>query len=111
MSYGVTTFESYMGEDYRYAGQIVVSDDLLAQYPADDLRLAKYFKNTVGRQTSPSAKEYSIYTPFQMEKSTQLRLFECLPYSEAYLNRAEAYAVSGETNKALADLNDFVKTE
>ncbi|WP_342381913.1 RagB/SusD family nutrient uptake outer membrane protein [Bacteroides ovatus] len=107
LSYGVTTFESHMGEDYRYAGQIVVSDDLLAQYPADDLRLAKYFKNTVGRQTSPSTKEYSIYTPFKWKNNSATVYSNAFRISEAYLNRAEAYAVSGETNKALADLNEL----
>ena len=80
---------------------------MLAQYPADDLRLAKYFKNTVGRQTSPSAKEYSIYTPFKWKNNSATVYSNAFRISEAYLNRAEAYAVSGETNKALADLNEL----
>ena len=107
LSYGVTTFESHMGEDYRYAGQIVVSDDLLALYSADDLRLVRYFKNTVGRQTSPSAKEYRFYTPFKWKSNSATVYSNAFRISEAYLNRAEAYAVSGNINKALADLNEL----
>ena len=50
-----------MKEDFRYTGNLVVSDDLLALYSEDDLRLTNYFKNTIGNQTRPTNKQYSVY--------------------------------------------------
>ena len=47
-----------MKEDFRYTGNLVVSDDLLALYSEDDLRLTNYFKNTTA--TRPDLLTNSI---------------------------------------------------
>ena len=66
LSYGLTSLETHMKEDFRYTGNLVVSDDLLALYSEDDLRLTNYFKNTIGNQTRPTNKQYSVYTPIKL---------------------------------------------
>ena len=96
-----------MKEDFRYTGNFVVSDDLLALYSEDDLRLTNYFKNTIGNQTRPTNKQYSVYTPIKWTKNSATVYANALRISEAYLNRAEAFAELGNTNKALADLNEL----
>ena len=106
-SYGTTTLESYMREDFRYAGELVVSDDLLKQYSADDLRVTNFFKHTKGSQRRPVAKEYNIYTPIKWSRNSATVYSNAFRISEAYLNRAEAFAELGNTNKALADLNEL----
>ena len=85
----------------------MVSDDLLALYSEDDLRLTNYFKNTIGNQTRPTNKQYSVYTPIKWTKNSATVYANALRISEAYLNRAEAFAELGNTNKALADLNEL----
>ena len=107
LSYGLTSFETHMREDFRYAGQLVVSDDLIALYTADDLRLTNYFKHTVGSQSRPTAKQYSVYTPAKWRKNSATVYANVFRISEAYLNRAEANAELGNTDKALADLNEL----
>ena len=100
-------YETHMKEDFRYTGNLVVSDDLLALYSEDDLRLTNYFKNTIGNQTRPTNKQYSVYTPIKWTKNSATVYANALRISEAYLNRAEAFAELGNTNKALADLNEL----
>lgn len=107
LSYGVTTFETQMKGDFRYEGQLVISDNLIEQYAADDLRLTSFFKHTVGSQTRPTKKEYSLYTPRKWSTVSPTVYSYAFRISEAYLNRAEAYAELGNTNKALADLNEL----
>lgn len=107
LSYGLTSVESYMKEDFRYAGELAVSDDLIALYTEDDLRLTNYFVHTVGSQTRPTTKQYSLYTPAKWRKTSATAYANAFRISEAYLNRAEAYAEKGNTNKALADLNEL----
>ena len=107
LSYGLTSLETHMKEDFRYTGNLVVSDDLLALYSEDDLRLTNYFKNTIGNQTRPTNKQYSVYTPIKWTKNSATVYANALRISEAYLNRAEAFAELGNTNKALADLNEL----
>ena len=96
-----------MREDFRYAGELVVSDDLLKQYSADDLRVTNFFKHTKGSQRRPVAKEYNIYTPIKWSRNSATVYSNAFRISEAYLNRAEAFAELGNTNKALADLNEL----
>ena len=103
-SYGTTTIESYMREDYRYAGEFVVADELLSLYSADDLRLTNFFTFTKGAQKKPVAKEYTLYTPRKWKRNSPTVYSNAFRISEAYLNRAEANAELGNTNKALADL-------
>ena len=107
LSYGLTSLETHMKEDFRYTGNLVVSDDLLALYSEDDLRLTNYFKNTIGNQTRPTNKQYSVYTPIKWTKNSATVYANALRISEAYLNRAEAFAELGNTNTALADLNEL----
>lgn len=107
LSYGTTTLEGYMKDDFRYAGQLVVSDDLLKLYSADDLRLMSYFRYVTGSQTKPVKKQYSFYAPLKWSKNSPTIYSNTFRISEALLNRAEAYAEQGNTNKALADLNEL----
>lgn len=69
-----------MKEDFRYTGNLVVSDDLLALYSEDDLRLTNYFKNTIGNQTRPTNKQYSVYTPIKWTKKFCYSLCQRLTY-------------------------------
>lgn len=107
LSYGTTTLEGYMKEDFKYAAQLAVSDDLLELYSADDLRVKSYFKHVVGSQTKPVIKQYSFYSPLKWSKNSPTIYSNAFRLSEALLNRAEAYAELGNTNKALADLNEL----
>lgn len=107
LSYGVTTFETQMRGDFRYVGQLVVSDDLIRQYSDDDIRLTGFFKHTVGSQTKPTTKQYSLYTPIKWSSVSPTVYSYAFRLSEAYLNRAEAYAELGNADKALANLNEL----
>lgn len=107
LSYGITTFETQMKGDFRYVGQLVVSDDLINQYSDDDLRMTRFFKHTVGNQTRPTTKQYSLYSPQKWSNISSTVYSYAFRLSEAYLNRAEAYAELGYANKALADLNEL----
>lgn len=70
------------------------SDALITLLGKNDLRLTAYLK-----------KRSSYYTANKNEDSGQTGMFGfALRTSEAYLNRAEAYAEKGEKEKALADL-------
>ena len=71
------------------------------------MRLTNYFKNTIVNQTRPTNKQYSVYTPIKWTKNSATVYANALRISEAYLNLAEAFAELGNTNKALADLNEL----
>lgn len=71
-----------------------VADDLVASFGSNDLRLTACFN-----------KRSSVYTACKSEQSGTTGLFGfALRTSEAYLNRAEAYAAKGDKEKALNDL-------
>ena len=103
-SYGTTTIESYMKPDFGYAGDLVVSKDLLAQYSENDLRLSQFFQHTVGKQRRPVAKTIEYYVPSKWSSTSPTVYSNAFRLSEAYLNRAEAYAEKGEQDKAMDDL-------
>lgn len=103
-SYGTTTIESYMKPDFGYAGDLVVSKDLLAQYTENDLRLSQFFQHTVGKQRRPVAKTIEYYVPSKWSSTSPTVYSNAFRLSEAYLNRAEAYAEKGEQDKAIDDL-------
>ncbi|WP_125041602.1 RagB/SusD family nutrient uptake outer membrane protein [Bacteroides faecalis] len=106
-SYGSTVIEEYMKEDYRYMGEFVVSDELVELYSGDDLRLTNFFKFTKGMQKKPVAKECTLYTPLKWSRNSPTVYSNAFRLSEAYLNRAEANAELGNTEMALADLNEL----
>lgn len=71
-----------------------ISDDLYALYGSNDLRLIHCFY-----------KRNSAYTAQKSEQAGTTGVYGyAFRTSEAYLNRAEAYAEKGEKDKALADL-------
>ena len=90
----------------KYDETILYCDSVF-KVAEDDLRLTNYFKNTIGNQTRPTNKQYSVYTPIKWTKNSATVYANALRISEAYLNRAEAFAELGNTNKALADLNEL----
>lgn len=81
-------------------GTYVVAPELYALYEKGDMRVDAFFTNS-----KPRIKPNKYY---------QYRENRTLPYgfrlAEAYLNRAEAYAEKGETDKAMADLNTLLDT-
>ena len=96
-----------MKEDYRYMGEFVVSDELVELYSGDDLRLTNFFKFTKGMQKKPVAKECTLYTHLKWSRNSPTVYSNAFRLSEAYLNRAEANAELGNTEMALADLNEL----
>lgn len=107
LSFGTTNYEEYMKADYRYVGLFVASDDLKDLYSKDDYRLTSYFTYTTGAQKKPVAKTYNLYTPSKWSKTSPTMYSRAFRLSEAYVNRAEANAELGNTDKALADLNEL----
>ncbi|WP_106484390.1 RagB/SusD family nutrient uptake outer membrane protein [Bacteroides sp. Marseille-P3684] len=104
-SYGTTTLESYMQTDFTYKGNLTASSDLIALYDEADLRLSHYFHHTKGNQRKPVKKEIEFYTPAKWSRTSPTVYSNAFRLSEAYLNRAEAYAELGNTEAALADIN------
>ena len=79
-------------EDTYYLAMLVPSKTLLGMYKDGDLRLDRYY--TGNKKNKP--EKWSSYTNVY---ANAFRL------SEAYLNRAEAYAELGKTQKAVDDIN------
>ena len=104
-SYGTTTLESHMQIDFTYKGNLTASPDLIAQYDEADLRLSHYFHHTKGSQRRPVKKDIEFYTPAKWSRTSPTVYSNAFRLAEAYLNRAEAYAELGNTEKALADIN------
>lgn len=104
-SYGTTTLESYMQKDFTYKGNLLVATDLIAQYDEADLRLSHYFHHTKGSQRRPVKKDIEFYIPAKWSRTSSTVYSNAFRLAEAYLNRAEAYAELGNTEKALADIN------
>lgn len=74
-----------------------VSDDLLNMYAENDMRQLLYFKATSGR--SVTGKWHPQFTTLG---GYSYRL------AEAYLSRAEAYAASGNADKAIEDMKTLL---
>ena len=106
-SFGTTTHEFFMKDNFAYKGLLVVSDELLNLYTADDYRLNTYFTLITGSQKKPAALTYTFYIPTKWFRTSPTAYSKAFRLSEAYLNRAEAYAEQGNTNKALADLTEL----
>lgn len=99
----VTTFGRTWAKTYEYAGQIVVSDDLLAQYPRlNDLPCQVFLKIR-----SFSEKEYSIYT-FQMEKQLSYGLHsDAFSVFRGVFESCGGNTLSERQIKPSADLNEL----
>lgn len=90
------TYGYYLNSYYAWLAKcnFPISDDLFALYGPNDLRLTNCFH-----------KRNAVYTANKSEASgTTGRYGFALRTSEAYLNRAEAYAEKGDWEKALLDL-------
>lgn len=74
-----------------------VSDELLAQYDANDVRPLIYFCTSDGKMVTGK-----WHPQFTQLGGQSLRL------SEAYLNRAEANAALNKTDEALADMKELL---
>lgn len=90
--YGTNEFYYY----FYIPGALGLSDDLMSIYETGDIRLY-YFSYPRG-----TGRVYYKYRPFPNRLSEPIRGFKV---EEAFLNRAEAYAETGELQKALDDLN------
>ena len=85
---------------YRYVywpGSLALSDDFIDIFEPGDVRL-HYFS----WQKGPQGLVYFKFRPFPNRLGEPIHGFRV---EEAYLNRAEAYAMTGELDKALEDLN------
>ncbi len=101
-SYDHSEVEWIYGADNKSVGMAIMtpSKDLLSQFDPDDRRFDLYF----------GMDDY--YYTFVVKKQNSLN--QALPAnvlrtSEAYLNRAEAYAKAGKSAEALKDLNELRK--
>ena len=86
-----------------YPGALAISDDLIDLYEPGDLRLYyfTYQKGALGRS-------YFKFRPFPNRLGEPIRGFRV---EEAFLNRAEAYAMLEQPDLALSDLNAIRKTK
>lgn len=85
---------------YRYfyfPGGLALSNELVNLFELGDLRLYYFTRGQPG-----GGLVYYKYRPYPFYIGLPVRGFRV---EEAYLNRAEAYAETGELEKALADLN------
>ncbi|WP_027127129.1 RagB/SusD family nutrient uptake outer membrane protein [Gelidibacter mesophilus] len=99
-------FKYGSNEMYYYVhipGALAISDNLISLYEPGDLRLYyfTYIKGSLGRV-------YFKFRPFPNRLGEPIRGFRV---EEAFLNRAEAYAILGQPEEALADLNTIRKTK
>lgn len=90
--YGTNEFYYY----FYYPGALALSDDLISIYEPGDIRLYYYSYPKSGHRV------YYKYRPFPNRTSDPIRGFRV---EEAFLNRAEAYAETGQLQKALDDIN------
>lgn len=101
-SYGAASDVSYLF-DYKYTGAFAPSKSLIDLYvPNKDLRAKQYYKYTYKLD---GGVEYNVYTPMKWHKNSQTLFAKAFRLSEAYLNRAEAYAQLGKIAEAQRDLN------
>ena len=97
-----------LGDYYNSAnkqyGQLAATEDLLSLYSSGDVRNRNSFFVTTTVNGSP----YYFTRKYQgmSDSANNIKLFRA---SELYLNRAEAYAKSGNLTSALADLNTIRK--
>jgi hypothetical protein len=77
-------------------GKYVISSDLLSKYSSSDLRKQKFFKR----------KNNGKYFPRKSSTDESIGCFgKALRVAEAYLNRAEAYAMTDKSSEAISDIN------
>jgi len=93
-------------EMYYYVywpGALAISDDFIDIFEPGDLRFYyfTYVKGALGRS-------YFKFRPFPNRTGQPIRGFRV---EEAYLNRAEAYAMTTNPENALADINTIRKTK
>jgi len=81
----------YYSSGYIYKSNFPISDDLGNLYVSGDLRKQNFFKSGLPKKNG-SGETTGVFG-FAMRTS------------ELYLNRAEAYAESGEIDKAMKDIN------
>lgn len=99
-------FKYGSNEMYYYVffpGALAISDDLTDLYEPGDLRLY-YFTYVKG----PLGRAYFKNRPFPNRLGEPIRGFRV---EEAFLNRAEAYAMLNQQDQALADLNTIRRTK
>lgn len=98
-------FKYGSNEMYYYAhipGALAISDNLIDLYEPGDLRLYYFTRtNTLGRI-------YFKFRPFPNRLGEPIRGFRV---EEAFLNRAEAFAMLNQPAEALSDLNTIRKTK
>lgn len=86
-----------VGWDLGFLGP---SKDLLSQYTPDDYRPRIWFDLNKYQTAHLLKKDYDWRSSYSAPVNT-------LRISEAYLNRAEAYAMKNDNGKALVDLNEL----
>ena len=82
-------------------GDLVPTDALLASFEPGDVRRNLYERGTAGRGTA----EIECTKFFGRSGTVNLDNIPVIRISEMYLNRAEAYALTGKETEALADVN------
>lgn len=106
-SYGKGSVNKYMQRDPAYKGTFRVSDELVNLFKEGDYRWKyDYIKNNM-KQDAPYEKICEFYTPLKWYDQVSKIFPNTFRLSEAYLNRAEAYANKGDNVNALKDLNEI----
>lgn len=106
-TFGRTSLESYFPDKFTYAGGFAVSKELMDSYIADDYRRSSFFKHIKGEQVDPNPKTCELDIPMKWSKYKNTGYSKAFRLSEAYLNRAEAYAAKSDNVKALDDINSI----
>lgn len=103
-STGNSNYTTYYKNDQMYKGIYLPSDDLIGLYGDGDARLGFCYVYTENRKTKEK-----FYLPQKWNVRSYDVYYTNFRLAEAYLNRAEAYAETGETELALADVNEVRK--
>ncbi len=101
-SYGNFALKSNTwASDYRYTAALQPSAELISLYVTnEDLRAKQYYTYREAQSGT-----YKIYTPMKWHKNSQSLYAKAFRLSEAYINRAEAYAQLNKLPEAQGDLN------